>query len=586
MTVITPSPLPKTANVITALFGLATLAGLFAPGMLPYLVWATLISGLHAWFFRLQEQDHLASETRKKASQRQQNPDLPVWELDEPRPVFHSPRLPSFKQKGQWIWLGITTLATGWLIWRVWSPTTPVLPKASLQLQIAIHLMIGVVLHLLGRYARVLGEKWETQQLIGISNLARFMFWVSLITVLSTGAMLLFDQDVRTLTAQFVSLVTAVLVLEALTQSVLQAYRPANNQEEQVPCGSSLILETFFNRMNPFEEISSRMEESLGLRMKDTWGYQFLRRAIGPVFFSAVFLTWISTIATVVPAGHTGVKVRFGTFHTDLAEPGLHWMYPWPFESMEVLPTKRVEEFLLGFEMDTGQPILWTERHYVGEKNLLVGNGDELLTISVPVQYRISDPLAYLMATTDAQVALEHLAYRELQRVAAARDSFAMMTDDRAAVSQALHKGLQEAADAQGLGLEVVWVGLRDIHPPVDVTAAYQEVVSAEEQKQTLIEQAHAYRAITLPSATQEANRLRVMSTATAQQRTLTAKGEAKRFQLLADSQEEDPDLFRTRVMLETQEQAWENPQKIIFASESTPNMTLDARLQGDTTFP
>jgi membrane protease subunit HflK len=111
-----------------------------------------------------------------------------------------------------------------------------------------------------------------------------------------------------------------------------------------------------------------------------------------------------------------------------------------------------------------------------------------------------------------------------LLRATAARDSFAVMTGDRAAVSVALRDQLQSAADGQGLGLEVVWVGLRDIHPPVEVTPAYQDVISAEEERQAFIEQGRAYAAETLPATRQQAHRLRVTAEAAARQRTALAR--------------------------------------------------------------
>ncbi len=579
-------PLRNTAYVVTAVFACATLAGFAAPGLLPFFVWSTFISGLHAWYFRLQTADQRMAAARKNAEENTKTGSSSVWALEEETPVLRSPSLPSFQKRGQWGWLGTGVLVTGWIIFRVWHSGSAMPFRLSPQLQIAVSIGAGVVLHVLSRYARVLGESLETAGLKGIANLARFAFWVGLIFAASRGALLILQRDLLRQTDQFLAILTAILVVEGLIQAVLRLYRPSNPEEALSPLGNSFLLETVFNRINPWEEASNRMEDSLGVNLSDTWGFRFVKRSIGPVAVTAGLLTWGATAATVVPVGHTGVRIRLGTFSESLANPGLHWTYPWPFETMEIIPTGRVEEFILGFEEDTGQPILWTEQHYVGEKNLLVGDGDELLTISVPVQYRISDPLAYLMSTTESRTALEHLAYRELLRVATARDSFAMMTDERAEVSTALQQGLQAAADAQRLGVEVVWVGLRDIHPPVDVTSAYQDVVSAEEERQTLVEVARAYRANTLPAAHQEANRLRVMSEAARQSRTLTAEGEAERFQLLSSAEQEHPELFRTRVTLETKEQAWSRPVKLLFATDTPPNISLDAREKGDTSFP
>ena len=44
-----------------------------------------------------------------------------------------------------------------------------------------------------------------------------------------------------------------------------------------------------------------------------------------------------------------------------------------------------------------------------------------------------------------------------------------------------------------------MFVGLKDVHPPVDVAAAFQEVVSAQEEKDQTIDLARASRARILP---------------------------------------------------------------------------------------
>jgi regulator of protease activity HflC (stomatin/prohibitin superfamily) len=171
-----------------------------------------------------------------------------------------------------------------------------------------------------------------------------------------------------------------------------------------------LVLALVLRRSSPWEEISRRVEAALGVKLGGVWAFQFVRRSVGPVGLVAALLAWAATVATVVPVGHAGVRVRLGKFLEPAVGPGWHWTWPWPFETIRLVPTGRVEELVLGFESDTGQPILWTEKHYEGEKNLLVGSGDELLTISVPVQFRVRDPRVYLQGASEARAALENLA--------------------------------------------------------------------------------------------------------------------------------------------------------------------------------
>jgi regulator of protease activity HflC (stomatin/prohibitin superfamily) len=231
-----------------------------------------------------------------------------------------------------------------------------------------------------------------------------------------------------------------------------------------------------------------------------------------------------------------------------------------------------VEQISLGFEYDLGGPALWTEVHYEGEKNLLVGNGEELLSISIPIYYRIKDPIEYLKTTTDAREALISLAYRQLLRVTEARDSFRVMTVERQEISRALQQSLQDEIDRLHLGLEIVFVGLKDIHPPVAVAAAFQDVVSAEEQKSALIYQAEAYRVQTVVEAKQQAYRLQTEAEAALAQRTALAEGEAARFLLLAPEDAAESNLFRIRFRLEALEKALAIPAKVLITGPAARN--------------
>ena len=134
----------------------------------------------------------------------------------------------------------------------------------------------------------------------------------------------------------------------------------------------------------------------------------------------------------------------------------MHLTWPWPIEQLEIVETEAVRQISLGFDKDLSGPILWTEPHFEGEKNLLVGDGESLLTIDVPIFYRIADPVRFLETTTDAEKALLVLAERKLIQIAGSRSSFQIMTEQRAEIARKLRDALQ--SEVQDFGLDV---GLR-----------------------------------------------------------------------------------------------------------------------------
>jgi membrane protease subunit HflK len=162
------------------------------------------------------------------------------------------------------------------------------------------------------------------------------------------------------------------------------------------------------------------------------------------------------------------------------------------------------------------------------------------------------------------------------------------MTVERQQLTDALKLSLQQEVDRMHLGLEIVFVGLQNIHPPVDVAPAFQEVVSAEEQKQAYLHEADAYRLRTLPEAQQQANRLRTEADAMLKQRTALAEGESTRFEMLAAADAANMSLFRMRLQLEALEQALDKPQKVVLTSTAATNgqFYLDLRGSGGSPLP
>ena len=292
------------------------------------------------------------------------------------------------------------------------------------------------------------------------------------------------------------------------------------------------------------------------MRLADAWLARFARALAGPLALLGLLGLWLSTAITRVPVEGRGVLLLRGEFQEPALPPGLHLHAPWPWARIIVVPTERVQEIALGFERDLAGPVLWAEKHFEGEQNLLVGQGEELLTINVPVHYRVRDAVAFLRHTGDARAALDSLGYHELLGVTATHTAFGLMTSDREEVSARLRSGLQSACDRLGLGLEIVFVGLKDVHPPVPVAPSYQDVVSAEEQSVSLVDQARAYAEQTLSGARLASSQARLQADSAAAARLARARGETARFLAPLPSWRAHGDVFSARLRLESVEAA------------------------------
>ena len=351
------------------------------------------------------------------------------------------------------------------------------------------------------------------------------------------------------------------LVIEWALAWALRLLQPPAQRREKAFSGYSLTLSLLGGR-SPVQILAIAIKDSFGLEIRGSWLARYARFCVEPLLLVLVLAGWLSTALVLVPADSEGVRVTWGRFQATTLGPGLHLIAPWPMEQVRIVPARRVQEFALGFENDLGGPVLWTEQHFSGESNLLVGNGEEVLTFNVPILYDLSDALAVERTSVAPGRLLANLAQRELLLATAPRESFGIMTTDRGVVSDQISRQLQVAADRLGLGARIRYVGLKDIHPPVDVAPAYQEVISAREQRRMMIDLAAANRITGLADARTEAYRARRQAESFAAERVAAVTGEGFILTGKVDARRIDPELFDFR-------------NRLLVAEEVIPNLRL-----------
>ncbi len=338
-----------------------------------------------------------------------------------------------------------------------------------------------------------------------------------------------------------------LLPLEWLLARALRGLQTPSQRRAYPFCGYSFSAGLVFGGHSPLQALARSVHDSFGLEIRGTWLSRYARYCVEPLLLVLVLAGWLSTAVVIVPVDSEGIRVTWGKFQNDTLKPGLHLIAPWPVERVRLVPAGRVQDFALGFEKDLGGPVLWTEVHFSGESNLLVGNGEEVLTFNVPVQFDLADALAAERTSADLPRLLSSLAQRELLLATASRTSFGLMTGERDMVSAQIQTGLQAAADQLGLGARVRYVGLKDIHPPVAVAPAFQEVISAQEQRRMMIDLASANRITALAEANSESFRVRRQAGSFAAERLAAVSGEAALLSGKVEARQTDPALFDFR---------------------------------------
>ena len=218
------------------------------------------------------------------------------------------------------------------------------------------------------------GEEHISGALISTLDVMRFN-----IGILTVGALLLvtglFDPAAILRILQFVMAgYCAVFLLLAVIGGFVRG---------ECATGMRLSVPRFFSRKEEGEEdLIAYLEKSTGITLRSLFGIRVIRKVLPIVVIGVAFGFWLSTGFVQVESYQQAALYRFGRCH-DILEPGLHVTLPYPFDKVELYDTERVSELVVGYETPEKSDLLWTESHGGTEYKLLLGNGNELVSVNL-----------------------------------------------------------------------------------------------------------------------------------------------------------------------------------------------------------
>lgn len=270
----------------------------------------------------------------------------------------------------------------------------------------------------------------------------------------------------------------------------------------------------------------------------------------------AVLAILLLSSVVLITEQQRGVVVRFGKYVRTM-QPGPNLKLPWPFERVTKVNATAINTY------SESVPVLTRD--------------ENIVTVEINVQYRISNPERYVFGTRDAvdmlkQAALstvrEQVGHSDLDTVLGARNALAVTA----------RANLQRSLDAYRTGLVVTELNLPNARPPEEVKPAFDDVNSAQQDKDRLISEARAYAAQVVPEARGAAARTRTIAEGYKTTEIARASGDADRFNALVEQYKVAPEATRTRMWLETMQGVLANNRKIVGAdSKQILNFSLPA---------
>lgn len=323
-----------------------------------------------------------------------------------------------------------------------------------------------------------------------------------------------------------------VLALETLINFVLDIYRPRAPGIEPRACFDSRLLGLFAEPGGIASSIADAINYQFGFQVSHTWFYQLLERTFVPLVAAGALALWLLTCIVVVQPYEHVIVTRFGRQLNAQQPwpPGLHFKAPYPIDVAHAYNTGQLLQIDVGYERVEAVPDydkaaavqLWTDDKHMGQEhfNFLIcptartadlpelpatapaaepsGAAESkdtpvhVIRLHATIQYRLRpdalDRYTQTMVSRHPETALREMAWEETTRYLSSTTVDELLGARLGQVGELLRQRIGPRAAA--LGLEVVYVGVTNVHPERTVAEAFRGVVKAEQEKVAAIREA------------------------------------------------------------------------------------------------
>jgi len=482
------------------------------------------------------------------------------------------------------------------LLWRWLSRVLAPEPFREEMVAMSLFALLALILFLIGRFSATIARLENHRLLRPGANYLLLAAYLCAFTALGVAGVKGEFPNTDLYLARGMVVVLGLVALETVATLVFEIYRPRVKGRVARALYDSRLVGVLAQPEGLVATAAQTLDYQFGFKVSETWFYAAFKQAARWVFLLQLAVLLLSTCFVFVDPGEHALLERFGrpVAGREVLSPGAHLKWPWPMDQVYRFRTEEIQTLSVGFTPDpekehTETIALWTVAH-TKEENFLVANRAQaevataaaetkktppvsLITVSIPVQFQITNLVAWAYHHENASNLLQQLATREVIRYLVSADVNELMTHSRDAASRALRDRIQTASDDLKLGARVLFVGLQDLHPPVKIAPEYQKVVSAIQKKQALLIAAEAEAVITNTLADAQALVLTNTAEAARIQVELTATARAAAFTNQIPAYRAAPTVYRQRHYARVFPEAVANARKFILVATNTDNV-------------
>lgn len=284
---------------------------------------------------------------------------------------------------------------------------------------------------------------------------------------------------------------------------------------------------------------------------------------IGGLIGLVVVIMWLLSGIYFVQPNENGVVLTFGKYTRTDEMPGIKWKMPWPFQTVSIVDVTTERRVLIGYKTSSASH----------QDSLMLTGDENIVDIDFVVLWRIQDAKDYLFSIRDPEETINMVAASVVREIVGQTDLQPVLTDERNQVQVDAKAMMQKLLDEYHAGVTINNVQLQNVNRPEAVLNAFKEVQEARQEKDTLKNQAEAYRNDILPRAKGQAEKLRQDAEAYKAEVVSRSTGDAKRFDEIYAAYKSAKDVTAERMYLEAMEDVLNNAKTVVMGSDKGGNI-------------
>lgn len=216
-----------------------------------------------------------------------------------------------------------------------------------------------------------------------------------------------------------------------------------------------------------------------------------------------------------------------------------------------------------------------------GSDGIMITSDFNLLNIDFYLEYKVSDPVAYLFNSDKPEEILENIALSSIRSTVVNYTVDEAMTTAKGQIQADVKADMVRELEKHNVGLAVVNITIQDSEPPTDeIIQAFKAVETAKQGADTAKNNALKYQNEQIPSAEADADKIVQTAEANKAARIAEAEGQVARFNSMYEEYKNYPLITKKRLFFETMEDVLPNHKVIITDGQTETFLPLESLME------